>query len=286
MPFSARQGFFNQADTGPVAWTPDNLPGIQAWYDSTDSSSITLNGSNVSTWADQRGNYDWTQSTAGLQPLLTTGQSELSSSNVLKFDSDYMTADSMGTIFSTSQPGIMFLVLYNRSGSNGGTLSFNNHWVFNEEDADTDYLTLQRTNSPYLPRFTRDETPGGAPEFLTDSDTKQDEWMFMLGYTNTTTSRFRTNGGPGAGGRNGADETGGLPFTNENWTKVTLGAYYNHTATSYVGYSYSDIAAVVASNSAATVSDMEKLEGWAAHKYGLTVLLPTAHPYKTTAPTT
>lgn len=46
-----------------------------------------------------------------------------------------------------------------------------------------------------------------------------------------------------------------------------------------------DLAAVVIGNFNLTTTERQKLEGWAAHKYGLTASLPSGHPYKTTAPT-
>lgn len=41
------------------------------WLDARQHSTITLNGSNVSTWADSRSSHDFTQSTANAQPLYT-----------------------------------------------------------------------------------------------------------------------------------------------------------------------------------------------------------------------
>lgn len=51
------------------------------------------------------------------------------------------------------------------------------------------------------------------------------------------------------------------------------------------GYADVDIAAMLVSNTQPTAEDVNKLFGWAAHKYGLTANLPVDHPYKTTAPT-
>lgn len=280
MPFSARQGLFGKAAAvGPALWTPDDLSGIQSWFDSTDSGSLTLNGSNVSGWADQRGNYDWAQATAGSQPLLDVGLSELSSTNVLKFSDDYMTSNSMGTIYSSQQPGIMFMVLYQRSTNT----AFHNHLTFGDNTSAVDYMVLQRQNSSggRRPMFARDEGPKSS---IQDLGAKNDEWGLFLGYSNGANSRFRTNGGAPTGGRAGTDVSGTLPLGTVNFGYVTLGGFATATV-SPTGFSNMDVAAVVVSNSTATTAEMEKLEGWAAHKYGLTVVLPTAHPYKTSAPT-
>ena len=46
-----------------------------------------------------------------------------------------------------------------------------------------------------------------------------------------------------------------------------------------------DLASIVTDRSDIPDNDIDKLFGWAAHKYGLTANLPSGHPYKTVAPT-
>lgn len=61
--------------TGGAAWTPATLgANLRAWYDASDSATITLDGSsNVQTWADKSGNsYTATQATAGIRPSVAT----------------------------------------------------------------------------------------------------------------------------------------------------------------------------------------------------------------------
>jgi hypothetical protein len=55
----------------PVAsgFNPASISGLAAWYDGAASSTITLNGSTVSQWADRSGNgRNLVQATAALQP--------------------------------------------------------------------------------------------------------------------------------------------------------------------------------------------------------------------------
>jgi hypothetical protein len=63
---------------------PTSISGLQLWLDADDSSTITLNGSNVSQWNDKSGNaYNFTQATAANQPARTlSGQN---SKTVLTF---------------------------------------------------------------------------------------------------------------------------------------------------------------------------------------------------------
>jgi hypothetical protein len=46
-----------------------------------------------------------------------------------------------------------------------------------------------------------------------------------------------------------------------------------------------DLSNVLLGNTLLSSDDIDKLFGWAAHKYGLTANLPGGHPYKTVAPT-
>jgi hypothetical protein len=71
------------APAGPTLWTPANITTL-AWYDASNASTITLNGSNVSQINDLSGNgYNATQSSAGLQPAYTA---TLNGLNVMTFD--------------------------------------------------------------------------------------------------------------------------------------------------------------------------------------------------------
>lgn len=45
------------------------------------------------------------------------------------------------------------------------------------------------------------------------------------------------------------------------------------------------LSSIILNNQTLSTEDRQKLEGWAAHKYGLTANLPSDHPYKTLVPT-
>lgn len=56
-----------------TGFDPRSISGLFAWYDATDASSITLNGSNVSQWNDKSGNgRNVVQTTAANQPAYVT----------------------------------------------------------------------------------------------------------------------------------------------------------------------------------------------------------------------
>lgn len=53
-------------------WQPDNEGSVVAWYQK--GVGITLNGSDVSAWADSANSYDMAQSTASEQPAYSSGE--------------------------------------------------------------------------------------------------------------------------------------------------------------------------------------------------------------------
>jgi sugar lactone lactonase YvrE len=54
-------------------FTPNNMFGCTIWFDAADSSTVTLNGSNVSSWRDKSGNgYSVGQTTSAYQPTYTS----------------------------------------------------------------------------------------------------------------------------------------------------------------------------------------------------------------------
>jgi hypothetical protein len=53
------------------AWSPEQEASLVAWYQY--QTGITLNGSDVSEWADYTGNYNMVQETAIKQPAYSSG---------------------------------------------------------------------------------------------------------------------------------------------------------------------------------------------------------------------
>lgn len=81
MPMSAR--LLRPRASG--GFDPRSIPGLAVWLDASRSSSITLNGSNVSSWADLSGNgRNATQATAASQPAYSTAA--LNGRNVVTAD--------------------------------------------------------------------------------------------------------------------------------------------------------------------------------------------------------
>lgn len=96
MPHPALMQLFAGTASATAPWTPAELDGIslKAWYDASDTATITDAGSGaVSAWADKSSNnFDLSQATGGVRP--TTGAATLNGLNVLTFAGDYIDAAS------------------------------------------------------------------------------------------------------------------------------------------------------------------------------------------------
>ena len=106
MPFSARQGFFHQADTGPALWTPAEITTL-VWLDAFDGSELTLDGTDVSTWNNKSGGLDFTQGTSSLRPTYD------STNKCVTFDGSTEYMDVATKFVSVPNPDYLCVMLTN-----------------------------------------------------------------------------------------------------------------------------------------------------------------------------
>jgi len=67
------------------AFEPNEISGLKAWYDASDTATITVSGTAVTQWNDKSGNgYNLTQGTAGLRPI--SGVRTQNGKNAIDFD--------------------------------------------------------------------------------------------------------------------------------------------------------------------------------------------------------
>jgi hypothetical protein len=240
-------------------WTPEQLSSLQIWFRGDDLSGADQDL--ISTWTDASGNSrNATQATASNQPFLEVA--ELNSLNVVHFDPTtterYMELSNLGGTGWTE--GMIICVLKAGadpgSGTRGGphyfgTATSTNHYPFSDNNIyNGDMSTVRKTvGNPA-------STLAAWRIFGTRSATN--DWKFYLDGVQFFTTATNTVGFGvsrlGAGG--GA---GGFKFDGfiAEWTLF---------------------------NVALAQSDREKVEGYLAHKWGITSVLDGGHPYKTNPP--
>ena len=83
------------APAGGGGWEPTDLTGLTAWFDASDTSTITHNAGAVSLWSDKSGNGNTvSQGSSAAQP--TTGTRTIGALNALDFSSgDYIYRNSV-----------------------------------------------------------------------------------------------------------------------------------------------------------------------------------------------
>jgi hypothetical protein len=105
-------GIIASASAPPAPTTP--VAGYKAWYDASDTGTITVSGSAVTQWNDKSANaYNLTQGTSANRPL--SGTRTLNSLNVIDFDgtNDSLLASTAAnwTFLSNSGGSSIFMVI-------------------------------------------------------------------------------------------------------------------------------------------------------------------------------
>jgi hypothetical protein len=253
-------------------WTPIELS-LDVWLDAADASTITQSTNVVSTWADKSGNSrNATQSTEIYKPL--AGQTTLNGRNVISFDgvdSFLRIADftaSLTNVYAVVQTstatGAQHIV---RKGYTSSTSSFEYLFRFNGDD----YQVI-------LP------TALGEPSETTIVLTVADQATtspVIVGYDWNGSSVFVYENGTSIGGVTS-------PSSQFNVSQeLRIGASHSSASDSSApaGVLNGYLAELVLVSGALDTADRQKLEGYFAHKWGLTSVIPEEHPYKAVAPT-
>lgn len=161
------------------------------------------------------------------------------------------------TLFAShmaSSTGVRFIVQLNSSGS-----STNNLMDFGTRRTDAEafnnLLSNQKAKTEYQIILAKVDFAGGVKELYIDG---------VLESSRTVT-------------------IGSMPST-QALVPANIGAYYT-TNSGWIRHTSMSLKSMIIGASELTAENRQKLEGWAAHKYGLTDNLEIDHPYKTLVPT-
>jgi len=241
------------------------------WLDAADASTITESGGAVSQWDDKSGNgNNVSQATPANQPTYTS--SGLNSKNVITFDgvNDWMACAS--SIFSNQLSYSWFAVATRSTTATIATL-------FSERIANN-AVSVQLTALDTTAIINR--ASGTSASGFID----QTEAVSMP----TTPQILESIQFPGSGSayRN-AVQTATNTATKASLTfrPLLLGSQYDSAAGTvgtqqfWPGY----ICEFIVTQNTTSTDTRQRIEGYLAHKWGLTANLPADHPYKTVEPT-
>ena len=235
-------------------WTPAQIS-TALWLDAADASTITLNGSTVSQWADKSGNgRNATQPTASSQP--TSNTRTLNGLNVLDFNADVI---GIGTPFvKINTPWLVYSVI-----------------TFDSFTGNPVYIGLQGAQTTHM-----GWSNSGNIQFYNNSTgvvglsgvviTANAPALVGVQYDTTNLT----------GLYNGAAQ--GSPAV----TIPADTALFNIGSHASGGSNYFDgaIGEIVFIQSTVSLSNRQKLEGYLAWKWGLQANLQVGHPYKNAPP--
>ena len=238
-------------------WSPLVPGGCQLWLDATDSSTLTLSGSNVTQWRDKSGNA--ANATASGNGLFYT-QSAINSNYAVLLPGNspyvYFTGASIsGTIYNAVfivATTISGITQYARLFSFGGSSDYNS--IGN---------MVIDWNSPGGIIIERNQiiTPSTNP----------------LVYSTPFITSTVISGTSALGYINGSNTlTGTTTSTNFTYSQYELGSYTGFSAYSWFGY----VGEVIVYNSLISDPQRQQVEGYLAWKWGLKASLPSSHPYK------
>lgn len=253
-------------DTGPVLFTPAAIT-TALWLDASDSSTITLNGSNVSQWDDKSGNArHFSQPTSNNQP--TYGTNIQNGLNAVQFNNSTKRVYLENTTFQYSGNTMhMFSVHINNKG--GGATIYGRLFSFaasgQQDYNNTNGILLTYGTSSGISLYRNSAT-------VCSTSAINNTWALVDAQRNGTSGKISLNGN--------SYSTGSTSSANQNIQRSRIGNDFNAIDSGMNGY--------IAENILLTyipTSDVEtKLQGYLAHKWGLTANLPAGHPYKTTPP--
>jgi hypothetical protein len=242
----------DQIDYGKIPWTPEAIR-TAAWYDASDASTITEDTGAVSQWNDKSGNNKHaTQGTGANQP--TTGTRTMNGLNTLDFDGSNSFMDA--PTFGVTNPASVFFVF--------------------ETDGDESYMIIDRgagfdrfTDGNSYPQIFVDSRFSGVPTGMPNTG------AHLVSKQCDVTSTYDTY----------------VDGTLTHSANATLKTFTD--AVSIIGGTTAGagnrldgaISEIIVLDEFPSLSTRQNIEGYLAHKWGLTNNLPGGHPYETEAPT-
>jgi len=244
-------------------WTPANIT-TALWLDAADASTITESGGAVSQWNDKSGNgRNVSQATSNGRPAFTANG--LNSKPVISFFNHRLTnatfdwsgaAHTAVFVLRKTGPAIFRVIAANGTGAAAefaygiaGSGPVNGYSLFRINQVHAGFNQTNQDND-HIACFISNGIAAGAV----------DASLFVNGTADSLNARTMS----------------GLTIS----TGIAIGANAAFTE-SFSGF----IAEVIFLGSVATTDTRQRIEGYLAHKWGLTANLPNNHPYKLAAPT-
>jgi hypothetical protein len=239
-----------------TVWNPSMIS-TALWLDAADSSTITSSSGRISQWSDKSGNASHaSQATSAQQPKVTA--SAQNGRSVVEFD---------------PATNSYQLLSFSRQASVGHVF-----FVAKKNNVDDSSFVLTDGSQADLRGITFGSAAGSnlAVQQISGS-------LSTATRNNWHIAEVRTDG---TNASLGIDATRTTSADTDVMSSSAIGWYRNPSAPLVNQYSFrGQIGEIILSTTALNDSTRQKVEGYLAHKWGLTANLPSDHPYKTVGPT-
>jgi hypothetical protein len=273
---------------GFTSWDPAAIT-TALWLDAADASTVTTVSGAVSQWNDKSGNgRNASQATAGNRPAYTSaGQN---GRNTITFDGSNDSL-SLAAGLSLGTAHSIFLVAKNSATItsatsaqlllNGGSYTFpstTTSELLLGAGSLTGNLTDERLYSAVLAQGV------GAADVWGYGKTNADvSGAFILGSSFTTTGNAFSGRLNGGNDLTTAASVGGYSSTNTRYPTFTQ--HIGFRGVNNTLYWSGDIDEIIVTTAYLDTFETQRIEGYLAHKWGLTANLPNDHPYRWMPPT-
>ena len=244
--------------------TVTSLANVVLWLDTWDRSTIISSNGNVSQWNDKSG-----YSNHAIQPSGTM-QPYWNGANLL-FDgnSDGFTVSS-NAHFINQDFGMIAIVRWDSFANNwwNDIMSYHGEspygWQVRQKGVDTDRVSMAVRGTAL------------AGDTFSGASTVSARTVFMVSALRSSVGNRTLQ----VNGTSVSSITGDTGTINYSQGQIGIGLRYSTTATGFLTGSIYELIYLKEYN----VTSVQKIEGYLAHKWGLTSKLPTSHPHKYIAP--
>jgi hypothetical protein len=261
-----QQGYMWEFPAQYGLWSPANIT-TALWLDAADTSTVTVSSGLVDQWRDKSGNARHASGATATRPAYAS--TTLNGKNTLTFDGS---DDRLVTSAVSLHTGLYSVFAVARAAT------ANTFLVICSQDRSTDNASRNgqyiRTNSA-TPETVSFNNAGSA--FTASATSTVTNWNFYSAIRESTLITLFANGNAGTGAA-----VTGTAASNAN--PMTIGSRES-TADTFNNHWNGDMAEIIFLGSVATTDTRQRIEGYLAHKWGLTANLPSNHPYKTVGPT-
>ena len=261
-----RIGYSNLLN-GP-RFSPQSLPGLSLWFDSSDLKYVKTNGSNVTQWLDKSQYANNSQVLTTNFPQVSTLGTVSLSTIVFNATNTLFTIPLSSTFDNSAGPYVLAVVCKPFYGGNNLTQI---NGVLGRQNAVGTYLGLNTRGFTTSMAFYF-TTPGGVNEFAWTQSAPQ---LFVAQRTSLTPVSVYNTGSLYINNQTGAYLSNNSPFF-LGYNLSTLGnSYYNGEICEVLFYN----------NIILTNFQRQQVEGYLAWKWGLQANLPASHPFFNGPPT-